>query len=119
MRKPWIQKRQGYKDGKPRYDVYYWQNGKRKTFAGGIPTKKEADKIWDVARQKLNAGVLGGMVEADLNHALAEYEKKLSVEIQTGDRKMKVIRSFIDHAIVRPKIDYTFQDVLDYAEWRK
>jgi integrase len=115
MKKAWIYQRPSGK-----YDVYYWA-GKRRTWAGGLPTKKLATQALNLCIQKINSPVFGDIVNVDLKFARDEFMRKYRLEKAkaTATKTEHALERFFDFAGEHRLDDYKHADFLEFAEHRR
>jgi integrase len=115
MKKAWIYKR----PDSGRYDVYFWA-GKRKTWAGGIDSKRLATQALSLCIQHINSNVYGNRFTIDLQTAIDQFNSKYTMEkaSATARKTKRSLDRFFNHAGFRRLSDYTNSDFLEYAKSR-
>jgi integrase len=100
--------------------VYYWA-GKRKTWAGGLKTKKLASQALNICIQKINSRVFGDAVNVDLAYAREEFIRKYKLEkaAATAHKTKQALKRFFDYAGELKLDAYRQSDFLDFAEYRR
>ena len=115
MKKAWIYQRKD--SGK--FDVYYWQNG-RKTWAGGLPSKRLATQALNLCIQHINTNVFGYSIKVDLDYALSEFNRKYKMEKASASstKTERALKRFFDFVGNHKPSEYKHHHFLDYAESR-